>query len=223
MADYERAERLTRQLLGAPQKIYRLGGWWGLLEEFWDGFPVENLRPLLRSDEYYVRRAALAIASELGEKACEVSSDVLPIFQSDQPDLIYDALSVAANCSQGESEMLCELLLAMESPYVQVCSRAMEFVARLASKRRLGSFVAAMDAFIAAGKDLHVEGLSYLINVDKLPGDEVLELMEGDTLLLRQYGALVAWRRRDFLPELLEAAWRIDDEGVQDFLRRVVD
>jgi HEAT repeat protein len=223
VADYERAERLTRQLLSSPQKIYRLGGWWGLLEEFWDGYPVENLRPLLRSDEYYVRRAALAIASELGDKVCKVVSEVLPVFQSDEPALIYDALRVAANCSRGEPKVLCELLTAMESPYVQVCSRAMQFVARLASKRGPRSFVAAMDALIAVGEEVHVEGLSYLINADKLSGDEVLELMQRDTVLLRQYGALVAWRERDLLPELVEAAWSIDDEGVQEFLRRMVD
>jgi hypothetical protein len=73
-----------------------------LLQFYFRGYPIETLRPLLRSDNRYILRSASFIASELGGRASPLAEEMIPLLRSEDPYIAWDAAEVLAVCSIGE-------------------------------------------------------------------------------------------------------------------------
>jgi HEAT repeat protein len=101
MSDYMKAEDLIAEMLADPQKFDKDGAAYELLQSYFQGYPAETLRPLLRSDNAFVRKAAAFIASELGAKAADLVDDVVPLLNDTDRYVQSDAMDVLAVCCTG--------------------------------------------------------------------------------------------------------------------------
>src|SRR5690554_6268067 len=165
MVDYINAETLVRRLESSPQRFVKSGAGYALLQEYFKGYPVETLRPWLVSDDYYINKLALFIASELGDKACSLVQDVLPFFSSNDPEFIYYALDVVIVCSHEYPKELVYILHTLNSTNESLRRRAMFLVSRM----RPEEFLRALRVLqIEVPKGVHIEGLSNLVNADQI-------------------------------------------------------
>ncbi|AWV89438.1 HEAT repeat domain-containing protein [Bradymonas sediminis] len=218
MVDYTKAEMLTRRLESSPQRFFESGAWSALLEQYFNGYPVETLRPWLASDDYYVRKSALCIASELGIEAALLVEDILPVFASTDPELVYYALDIAIIGSHLCPEALVEIAHTMDSENEFLRRRAMV----LLSTKRPKYLVPALEALQAHEPDgEHAKGLLSLVNASQLSVETARSFILSARPLLRRYGALIAVHKEESRSGLLKLLEASDDGDLRYFANNV--
>ena len=95
--DNEKGERLIRDLENDPERFAKNGQALGLLDELYKGFPVERLKPLLRSDNSAVRYEAVRIVEELGAEGEPLLDDILPLLGDENELIAMTAAEIALN------------------------------------------------------------------------------------------------------------------------------
>jgi|SRR5690554_676135 len=214
MNNFIKAEMLSERLESSPQYFFESGAWYSLLEEYFEGYPVETLRRWLISDDYYICKSALCIASELGNDACALVEDVLPYFFSNDPELIYYALDIVVVCSHLYPKTLVHILSTMDSSHDFLRRRAMY----LMSRKRPKNLLPALRLLQAQNpKDAHIDGLSKLVNAGQVPVETVQTMIIGHNPLLRRYGALIAFQKIDSSFNLMELVENSDDPDLRYF------
>ena len=100
-----------------------------LCEAFWNGFPVENLRPLLASPSLRVQALGSYLVYELGGKARPLLDDIVSNLEHSDAQIRADAINCLADCvTKFDTDLAGRLvlMLADEDPFVQRI--AMKFV-----------------------------------------------------------------------------------------------
>ena len=97
------AQQLIDEMLADPIQFEAEGRANDLLQYYFNGFPLDTLRPLLKSSNVVVQRNASFIASELGSKSAALVDDIIPLLHSGDPHIQYAAAEVLAVCCHGES------------------------------------------------------------------------------------------------------------------------
>ena len=88
----DRGQRLIDELLTDSARFNELGKSYELLQEYFEGFPLNTLRALLSNEDYMVKRAAIWIVAELGEAANELINDVIPLLNYNDRYIKYYAI-----------------------------------------------------------------------------------------------------------------------------------
>src|SRR5690606_27518103 len=70
-------------------------------------------------------------------------------------------------------------------------------------------------------KDVHVEGLSNLVNAGQVFTDVVRAMIVSQNSLLRRYGALIAFQKGDSLFGLMELVAGSDDPDLRHFIKDI--
>lgn len=95
-----RGDDLLAQILGGDENLAN-----ELLNECWDGYPVERIRALLRSNGEGAVKAGVFIASELAKRSRPLLNDIEPLINHQdnwvRGDAI-DAVNLAATVDHGE-------------------------------------------------------------------------------------------------------------------------
>lgn len=209
-----RVAQLIEELLADPSGFADRGRAYQLLQAYFSGAPLETLRPLLRSADAHVRRAAAFVVSELGVKACPVLDDVLSLMNSGDRYLTFHAMESTALCATGErSKEFFHIVGKLEDPDEVLRSLSM-FLMSNAAASQLG---AALTLAERSRHNAHEEGLRVLI--DASASDEaVLTLVHSDQPLRRRYGAVAAARLYELRPQLLKNAEATEDRDVDSFM-----
>ena len=212
-------QRMIRELLDDPIEFNKRGRAYQLLQQYFDGFPSETLRPLLRSHDAMVQRAAVFVVSELGADACHLANDVVPLTASTDRYLKYLALEVVAVCSQGEAtNTFAHVVQSLRSDDDVVRGLAMRLVANANAQQlraALGFFQTP-----ASSDRLDEHGLSVLLEGESVQPGEIRRMLDHSEPLLRKYGAMAAKRLMKAFPELLVTATSIEDQDVRQFCER---
>ncbi|RYD89779.1 MAG: hypothetical protein EOP50_17010, partial [Sphingobacteriales bacterium] len=79
---YSKAKALLNELIEDPVYFSEQGKSYRLLQEYFKGFPLDTLKPLLKHEDLYVQSAATFILSELGRDGCQLITDVIPLLKS---------------------------------------------------------------------------------------------------------------------------------------------
>jgi hypothetical protein len=103
MTENARAERLISEMLADPQRFDDEGKAHELLQSYFAGYPLETLRPMLRSGNMYLQRGASFIASELGANATALVDDIIPLVDVTDGHTQWYAMEVLAVCCKGSS------------------------------------------------------------------------------------------------------------------------
>lgn len=207
---------LIAELLADPAGFREQGKTFALLEEYFEGLPLDTLRSLLRHEDGEVQRAAIWIASELGSQACDLLEEVVPLIARGDRYVTYHALEVVAVCASGHRVGHYILIpQALESYDAVVRLVAMELLARASSERLQAA--AHLVGQLGGDADAHRRGLLLLANGSVDPSEVRTLLRAGDSLS-RMYGAVAAQRLVDIHPELLEVAAISTDMNVRRFV-----
>lgn len=220
---HEEAEKLVEQLVRDPEDFSDRGRTYHLLKRFFRGYPVEKLRPLLNHNKKPVRREAVWIASELGDQACDLVPDVVPLLESDDRFLTYRALHVVTVCWREHPDELVKLLRALDSSDVVIRGEALFLTSNLF---RIGDtepdeLKPCLETFQADGEQAHARGLELVIEADGLTNDEIQSALRDDNGLVRRYAAVAAVRKFEGSPELYAELKESDDPDLVDFAERI--
>jgi hypothetical protein len=211
----QRAEELTERLAADPRAP--LAGVWmnDLLAEFHRGYPLENLRPLLLSDNTEVVKAGAWIASELGEKGKPLLNDVSPLLQ--HPDSrvrfsVIDCILLWADPSKGPE--LASVVDLIDDPESRVRWKVMEFLSR-ATREQLAAALSYLERTNPQSKN--IRGLRLLLGSGAQNPKEATAALHDQDELMRKHGAVLARRLVEIDKDPLLYAASIDDLDVKDF------
>jgi hypothetical protein len=189
-----------------------------LLREFQRGYSLENLRPLLHSENERLLNTGIWIASELGEKGKPLLSDVSPLLSHPARRVRYfaiDCILLWAGPSNGRELALAVTL--MEDNDSAVRWKAIDFLSR-ASREQLRAALSHLE--VTEPKSTSVAGLAWLLGPSGTNPKQVVSALQSPNDLLRKYGAVAAARMFKENREPFTYAQSIDDPEIRRFTER---
>jgi hypothetical protein len=184
-----------------------------LLKQIFDGYPVQNLRRLIHTDEGQAVRAGAWVVSELGAGAAEVLDEVDYLLGHSVRDARFfaiDAVLVAASSDHGA--MIAKAMMLITDQDQAVRWKAL----RLLAKATTGQLAAAVGYM----PDSHAASLAaWLISHggDQTHRPEVLVRLGDSDRETRLFAAAAAARLADRDRALLERAAESDDSDIRLF------
>lgn len=220
MDDMSRGEQLIQKLLSDSSTFYELGTANELLNEYFDGFPLETLRPLLKSDDFMVRRAATFVTSELSVQASSLIRDVLPLVTDIDRHIRYNVIETIFVCSASDnSENFFHVIRALQDHDEVIRVLAMDLISKANTVQ--------LETGIRMCKEadrtslLHREGLGNLTHLESLTLSDLMRLVEEKESLTRKYAVIAARRNMKKFSELIDQATLSSDDDVRKFAERV--
>ncbi|MGK4009218.1 hypothetical protein WMF31_41850 [Sorangium sp. So ce1036] len=209
-------EQLISDLLADSRKFDEGGRAYALLQRYFEGLPLETLRPLLRSEDAFVQRAASFVASELGGKASSVIDDIVPLVSSTDRHVQWYAMEVLAVCGKGEhAEKFAHVVRMLRS--------ADDALRRLAMRLMANADISQLDAvrryFEHWGQryETHRQALMTLTVGDSIDPVTVATMLRHEDALVRRYGAIAARRLVREYPDLMSQVRSSEDPDLRSF------
>jgi hypothetical protein len=221
MNDAQTGEQLIAELLSDPVTFAEKGRAYALLQAYFGGLPVESLRPLLRSVNELVQRAAGFVASELGRQAQPLVDDVVPLLRSSDRHVQYYAMEVLVVCCKDEhAEKFLHLAKMLDSADDVLRGLAM----RLVSRAEVSQFEASLRALGSAdlSSESHKIGLRTLAAGDRVEAASVATMLKSEDPLVRRYGAIAAKRVMQRFPSLIATATASQDPELRKFCEDLI-
>lgn len=211
-----KATEMIDDLLKDPVEFDKKGRAYQLLQHYFRGFSIETLRPLLSHHHDSVRRAAIFIATELGEQVHQIIDDIVPLVHDPDLRIAWDAMESIMLCStKAKPNYFFVIVRKLEDPSDSLRRLAMRLIAR-ANDVQIEN---AMKQFDKPGSvnALRTQGLSILSKSKMVDTQAIQAMLDSNILLLRYYGAIASSRYAESNPELLVYASTNDDPDVSRF------
>jgi hypothetical protein len=206
------------ELLADPRKFDDDGSAYELLQHYFAGLSIETLRPLLRSEDVWVQRAAGFIASELGRQASSLVEDVLPLLCSNDRHVQNYAMEVlTVCCKHDDSEKFAYVVQKLDAEDCGIRLQAMDLVANsdLSQIEAARQFL----RLIEPDRHAHQRGLSTLADGEQAGAEAIQSMLDSENPLERRYAAIAAARLRRLFPNLVAAALLSADADIRQFIR----
>lgn len=214
---HEIANKLIRELLDNPFEFKESGRAYNLLGEYFGGFPLETLRPLLRSDALLVRHAAVFVVSELGRDAESLTNEFPALLKSGDRYIKYNILESISVCSTESQGSLYRFILeALEDEDLIIVTLAMRLISRSNKYQRESSVAALKRREDSLAVRAHEEGLS-LFNKSESSKAKLLTALGSSNRLLRIYAVIAVSIAEDVEQSVFVAVDQIDDIEVNMF------
>ena len=216
-SNVDEPERLLERILAEPDPNSRKVGVLTnrLLAEFHRGYPIENLRPLLRSKDERVINTGVWIASELGEKGKPLLSDVSPLLAHPLKKPRFFAIDcILLWAGPSNKSDVASVIALLDDAEAAVRWKAMDFLSR-ASREQLQAALSHLA--VKEPQSRHVGGLQWLLGSDASNPKEVIAALQSKDSLIRKYGMVGAVRMSTGNTEPLFYASSVEDTDVKDF------
>ena len=126
------AESYARKLLEIVEESGDVDATMALLDEFFRGFPVENLRLLLSSESDVAVKSGAFLASELGEQVQPIWKDAAMLIDYPDPRVRGDVLDCILLCSRpSDAKILARTVNLLSDPHPGIRWKILQFFARL--------------------------------------------------------------------------------------------
>jgi hypothetical protein len=182
---------------------------------FRKGFPIENLRPMLRSSDPEILGFGSYLVYELGARARGVIDDIVPLLESEYPQVRSDAMIALMGCAtRFEGTALGKIICLLDDPDPFVQRGAMRFVQNCedsqlaagvfhASRHNPGTVFEDLPPFLGmkwpGHGNISVKGMA--------------KLLSHESPVAKRFGVGLAARPRMVVDDsLLEIAYKYDDE-----------
>ena len=114
---------------------------WDAYSHFYQGFPIENLRPLLTSTSEKVLCRGAFLANELGWRARALTPEIAALMDCPNPVIRFDAIGALRGCTTSQDgEILGKLFQHLEDSDKGVRWRMVDFI-RLARSKQLAAAI----------------------------------------------------------------------------------
>jgi len=211
----DRADRFVQRLVAEPLSPNAGVIMNDLLSEFHRGYPLENLRPLLQSQNPDIVNIGAWIASELGEKGSPLLPYVLPLLQHPAKNVrfsIVDCILLWAT----DGAQLAAVTSLLDDPESGVRWKAMDFLSR-ATMEQLQAALSYLEH--AEPNSTYVRGLRWLLSSDASDANAVKAALQNENALLRKYAVVAASRMSKADREPLSYAASVKTPDVQNFAK----
>jgi hypothetical protein len=211
----ERAEQLTQRLLETPHSPQSGVLMNDLLTEFHRGYPLDNLRPLLLSQNQDVASSGAWIASELGEKGKPLFDVISVLLKHPERRVRFSVIDcVLLWAGPSNKAELASVIRLMDDQEPSVRWKAMDFLAR-SEQEQLQAALSHMES--TEPTSTNIQGLRWLLGPGASHSEEVMSALQGQDRLMRKYGVVAARRMAKNNREPLLYAASLDDPDVKDF------
>jgi hypothetical protein len=182
-----------------------------LLAELYRGFPISNVRRLLRCDQEQVVRVAVWITSELGEAAAPLMPDIALLLRHQLPFARFFALdAVLAAASPAQGDIIAEAIRLINDDEEAVRWKAMQFLARATRQQLSAGLRHANDISIA-------RLLKWLRDVGSEDVGEIIAAVDDVDACKRRFAAAAAARILGANRLAIEHAASAEDPEVRSF------
>lgn len=189
-----------------------------LLNEFFDGYPIERLRRLLRSNEEKAVEAGAWIASELADSISPLMSDLSRLFEHPSAYVRFFILdAVLDGATQEHGDALARAAHLIRDPVKAVRWKALCFFSKATSDQLVASMAGLGNSVLAAL-------VAWLLDAaSTIKTKEIITRIEDDDSLRRLFAAAAAARLsdRDVVP--LEHAAASTDLEVSSFAKQELE
>ena len=174
-----------------------------LLKSVFRGYPIENLRELLRNDDPEVAKSGVWITSELGARAKPLIEDVIPLLKSPIPYARFFAIDSILSCADwDDGDAVAAVIRLIDDPDAGVRWKVAQFLIH-ASKPQLESASPLLEGDYAMG-------LRCLLDEK-----DIEQLLKSDSAAVRKMAFAAAVRAAGAQPASLQAAAASTDEEVR--------
>ncbi|WP_188189331.1 hypothetical protein [Nonomuraea sp. SYSU D8015] len=189
-----------------------------LLSELYAGYPVENLRTLLRSGDDAAVKTGTWLLSELGERAAPLLDEVPALLAHPLPRVRYFAIEIVLlSADSAHGPVIAQVMNLSRDPERAVRWKVLEFLAEAADDQ-LAAGAAALEP--GEVKEL-AEWLIRLDGEEEPDPRDVLARLEGPDPVARLFAAAAAAHLSDEDDtNLLQHAATAEDEEISSFARQ---
>ncbi|MGW2146994.1 hypothetical protein ACWCOT_22005 [Nonomuraea bangladeshensis] len=190
-----------------------------LLEEVFAGYPVDNLRRLLRSDAEKVVRTGAWLLSELGELAAPLADELPALLASPLRQVRFFAVETVLNAGDADGPLAARALALVRDGDDAVRWKVLSFLAEADTEQLAAGAEALEDAEL---KEL----AEWLVRLDteEIDPREVVARLEGGDRTARMFAAAAAARLSDEEDtNLLAHAATAEDEEIRSFALEQLD
>jgi hypothetical protein len=211
------AGQLIKEMLSDEQ-----GAAYQLLQHYFSGLPIESLTPLLCHKNSYVRKGAMFIASELGEKVQILIDSIAPLVHDLDKHTAWYAMESILLCASGAYS---DRFIAVVGELDNNAEPLRRLAMRLISKGNRSQLEGAKRRCEELGDSasIHEECLQTLIDGDRVESNAVRQMLDSNNQLVRFYGAIAANRLRWVYPELLDYAASNTNPDVKRFATEALE
>jgi hypothetical protein len=215
-ANVDQLDRLVSKVINDPLNDKTVKK---LLDLFHEGASPVNLLPLIHSSDVHVVEVGTWIASEMGNEATPILSEIVRLLSKGIRGISFDALDCLTSCvTSSDPELILEGLRQLCSTDSAIVWKAQMFLCSLSDE----SIAAVVKHAIQLGnEEIQLRGLSLLTQTHTSP-TQVLESLESSDQLLRAYAAVAALKmsKTDSIP--MTKALNASDEIVSEFAKSAV-
>ncbi|MER9892369.1 hypothetical protein NKJ40_09710 [Mesorhizobium sp. M0119] len=186
-----------------------------LQSEFNKGFPLENLRPLLTSDNLYTQAAAAYLVAEANSKMSYkmncVVAEIADLLDSESSGIRFDAIEALLGCTTpADGAVLGRLMLRLDDEHAGVRWRVVQFIC-LAERWQLRL---AVENAATLRPDSAFKTLVNAYGQYNMPSAKDLpRLLANPDAVLRRFAAAVAIRPRQVIIERFVAIVEQSDDA----------
>ena len=216
MVDWSKADLLLQNLERDPNNGELAND---LLEQIFQGYPVENIRCLLLSHDESLLKAGIWIASELGSKCRPLHKEISTLLNNPNYYVRFFAIDcVLSTLHKDDHELILKVSDLLEDQNAVVRRKVMDFLARIPAEQI--SDVLQISAFSSLRRE-HKEGIELMISPAQSQ-DLIQKFISCENPILRRYGASAAARIYRDHPNLLDLAFESDDDDLRIFASGVI-
>lgn len=183
-----------------------------LLREFQRGYPLDDLRMLLRSSDENVVETAVWIVSELGEKSRPLLGDVIHFLRHPSQKIRFSTLACLFWTLPQNGCDLAEAFELLDDPEPGIRWKVLDILSRVS----LEQIEAVRDCLERRRSDSsHLVGLRALLSAEPA---QIIAALSSQDASVRKYAFAAAVRVRKDRPEPLAYASTLDDDDIKGFL-----
>ncbi|MEV4393498.1 hypothetical protein [Nonomuraea sp. NPDC049607] len=184
-----------------------------LLDELFGGYPVENLRILLRSGDDDAVQTGAWLLSELGEQAAPLLDEVPRLLAHPRHQVCFHAVEfVLLAADERHADLIAQTLTLSRASDTSIRWKLLNFLAAASTEQLMAGLSRLADPEVGR----LTAGLIASDTEDPDPG-EVVAALEGDDPMARLFAAAIATRMAEDDAALLRLAARVGDEEVSSF------
>ena len=209
--DSKHVEHLLSMLKADADAFERSGGITELLNELFLGYPVEALREVVTSEDSRVRRVAVRVLSELGDRAEPLLNEVIAALQHLDDYIRYYALdAIMLSTEHRNQEKFWHVISMLDDGDRGVRQKALRFLAT-ASDQQIASAITRLEE--SANWSPWCPGLRLLLRPLSVDDVAVMAMIRMGTRFEKQLGVAISARAYSRYPQLLRfAAQELDEE-----------
>lgn len=215
-------ERLIAELCSDPARFAEEHKAVLLLKAYFDGFRLETLRSLIKSDDENIKSVAAFIVSELRGNAVSLIDDIIELLKDRSPSIQWDALEALMCCAVGDHSA--KFLLVVEQLKNQhrgIRLRVMRLICN-ADNEQIDAALGVLLRGVVRGREMeaHRIGLELLRQDTNISMDQFKSALNSDDEIIRKYAAIVAARVSSEYPSMLQICSESFDLEVSEFSQK---